>query len=209
MQFVFSLLLTLAVFNGFFVRTETAAAQEAAGWQLPETLDDSNTKVTFDVDTTWHVVHGVLSGITGSVAQSDPKNPSSISGELHFPIKRIDTGWGMRNDSLYEHFETDSFAEAAVSIVKTSGTCPPATVAAGSCAISLEAMITIHGTSKPMTLPATIEKAGNGYVVSGTVTFDWASFGIKDPSMAVAKVKPNVKVDYAVTLRPAAAPAAQ
>ena len=170
-------------------------------WKVPETLNDSNTKIYFDVDSTWHIVHGKLSGITGTIAPLDPATPLSVTAELHFPIQGISTGFSLRDDSLHEHFESETYPEATLTILGSNGTCTVTSLEGQVCKVTLDSELTIHGTTKKLELPATIVPAFGGALLSGSVEFDWQTFGIKDPSMSISTVKPMVSVYYSVRLK--------
>lgn len=173
-------------------------AQEGAGWRLPLELNDQNTQVRFEVDSTWHMVHGEVSGISGMAEQRDPNDPASIQAEIHFPVKKFDTGWGMRDSSLYDHMAADTYPEVTLEITGLKGGCGPEEAAAGGCSGTLQAKLHIRDVSRPVDLPVTIVRQGADYLASGSYTFRWAAYNVEDPSIMLAKVKPDVKVLYSV-----------
>lgn len=175
-------------------------ASAEAHWKLPLTVDDNNTKVTFDVDTTWHVVYGKTSKLSGTVNLGDESDLLSVNSEIHFPVKSFDTGWGLRNDSLYEHMQVDKFPEV---VLKTKGLgeqCTPSAVAAGSCKSTVQAELTICDVTKEIPLDLNIEDKGAEYLVSGKYSFKWAEYNVKDPSIIAASVDPVVRIQYSVTV---------
>jgi len=174
------------------------AAFAETAWQLPLEVSDSNTKVTFDVDTTWHVVYGKTSKLSGTVSLADPANLMSIQSDIHFPVKSFDTGWSARDDSLYEHMKADKFPEVVLTTTELAGECTPAVLASGECKATLQAKLTICDVSKDVPLEVKIEDKGENYVVSGTYAFKWADYNVDDPSILVAKVDPTVRVQYSI-----------
>ena len=183
----------------FSLISTDALAQTASPWNLPQKLDDSNTKIAFDVDTTWHIVHGAIKGITGAAKLSDPANPLSISAEIHVPVKSIDTGWGMRNSSLYDHMAADSFPEIIIRTKGIKGSCLPETVTEQGCKAILQANLSIRDVSKDVDLDIEIKKTPEGYHAAGKYSFAWADYKVEDPSIVMAKVNPTVEVKYSVT----------
>lgn len=195
---VISLLLVL------FLISSSALAQNASPWNLPQKLDDSNTKIAFAVDTTWHIVHGAIKGITGSAKLSDSADPLSITAEIHVPVKSIDTGWGMRNSSLYDHMAADSFPEIVIRTKGLKGECRPETVTEQGCKAILQANLSIRDVSKDVDLDVEITKTAAGYQAAGKYSFAWADYKVEDPSIVMAKVDPTVEVTYSVTFGPSA-----
>ena len=195
--------LLLFLFSGVLLPT-LAHAADAQLWKLPLALNESNAKVQFDVDTTWHVVTGHVREVTGTVSQREPNNPLSIDAEIHFPVKAFDTGWDMRDESLFEHMDEPKFPEVVLRIRSVEGVCELQLVQTVPCKVLLKGSLSITDVTKDVALDARIEAVPTGFKVSGETTFEWASYKVKDPSMAVAKVEPQVKVSYAVIL-PAAA----
>lgn len=175
-------------------------AQQPAAWKLPLDLNDENTSVRFDVDTTWHMVTGHISGTTGTVGLQDPGDISSIVADIHFPVKKFDTGWGMRDSSLYDHMAAEKFPEVRIQTSALKGNCTPELASAGGCSGMLEGQLTIRDVSKNVSLPVKITKKGSNYLVSGKYTLRWAEYNVEDPSIMVASVKPEVTISYSVTV---------
>ena len=181
---------------------QLANAEEAVKmWSLPASVSDENTKVTFKVDTTWHWVHGKTKGLTGQVTLSDKADPLSIVSEIHIPASTIDTGWGMRNSSLYEHMGTKSYPEILWKSTKLEGDCTPTKLAAEKiCKGELLGSLTIRDVTLEEKLPVTIELKDDTFHVGGAITFAWAKFNVEDPSMLGASVQPNVTVEYKIAI---------
>ena len=178
----------------FLLQTSIANAQS---WKLPLEVNDTNTEVKFDVDTTWHVVHGTLSKISGKIEQSDASNPLAVTSEITFPVKSFDTGWGLRNDSLHEHMKVDKFPNATLKTTAIEGSCTPDKLP---CDAKLKGTLTICDVTKDILVDIKIEKKDANYKVSGKYAFKWAEYNIDDPSIIAAKVEPTVEVKYSVVL---------
>jgi polyisoprenoid-binding protein YceI len=171
---------------------------ETSPWALPLTINDQNTKVAFDVDTTWHVVYGKVSGLSGNVALSDASNMMSVTSDIHIPVKTFDTGWGLRNDSLMEHMQAEKFPEVVLKTSALEGTCTKEGLSKEPCKGKLKASLTICDVTKDVPLDVTIEDKGDTYKVSGDYAFKWMDYNVKDPSIIAAKVDPTVRIQYSV-----------
>ena len=58
------------------------AETKLASWNLPVELTDKNTTVKFEVDSTWHMVHGTTAHISGNAKLLKPEDPSSVNVNL-------------------------------------------------------------------------------------------------------------------------------
>lgn len=193
MKNVLKLLLTALIFN-------TAFAEESNTWLLPLTINDQNTTVGFDVNTTWHVVHGKISNSTGTISLLDQKSPLSVVSEIHFQVKSFDTGWDKRNESLWDHMKADKFPEVILKTTSVVGDCNPEKVGSGDCKAKLVGTLSICDVTKPVEVDVVISKKTDSYVVAGYYSFKWADYNVDDPSILVAKVDPVVNVSYSVKL---------
>lgn len=183
-----------------FCNQPTCQAESITPWQLPLVVNDNNTVVGFEIDTTWHIVYGKIKGTTGSIALSNPNEPLSVVSEFHFPTANFETGWSKRDDSLHEHMKVEQFPEVVFKTTAAQGTCGPDQIAQGPCNVTLVGTLTICDVTKSISVDATIEKKGDTFEVKGAYEFQWAEYNVDDPSIIIAKVDPTVKVTFAVTL---------
>ncbi|MCB0322812.1 MAG: YceI family protein [Bdellovibrionales bacterium] len=179
--------------------TATSAGAEDA-WHLPLKLTDENTHIEFNVDTTWHVVTGVVHGVSGSAQLSNPNDAGSVAAEIHVPVTQIDTGWGMRNDSLYEHMAAPKFPEIVFTATSLAGGCTPEALEKAPCHGTLHGRLHIRDVEHEIDLPLDLKKEGDHIVASGEYKLEWASYHVDDPSIVMAKVEPVVAVTYRVEL---------
>lgn len=175
-------------------------AQENTIWGLPQSLSDKNTEVSFEVDTTWHIVYGKITGTSGSIKLSDVNNPLTVVSDIHFPTKNFNTGWDKRDDNLHEHMKVEQFPEVILKTSAVQGECSPQAVNKADCAAKLVGTLTICDITKDIEIPVTISKKEQSYKINGEYSFKWADYNVDDPSIIVAKVDPVVKVIYSVTL---------
>lgn len=166
-------------------------------WNLPTELHDSNTTVTFVVDSTWHTVHGTTKNIGGQVYLRDPKDPLSVVVDLRVPVTLFDTDSDLRDDRLREVMASQAFPEVRFVSTRLSPECEPSIVTKdGSCRGVLSGKLTIRDVTKEVSLPLLIRDTANGYRMEGTLAIRWADFHVEDPSILIAKLDPVVTISY-------------
>ncbi len=196
---VVCLIITAALFP---VWPRVASAAPAKwGWSLPQTLSDENTKITFEVDSTWHLVKGRTSGVTGKVWLADPRDELSVHARFDLPVARFDTDGEMRDERMREVMDSEHVPYVSLSVDSLRPSCDPASFATTQrCPAELAARLTIRGTERPMKLQGTLENRGSEIVLTGDSRFSWLDFGVEDPSILVAKLDPEVVVTYSVSI---------
>lgn len=194
--FLFMLLLSLLHTGTLYADTS------AARWHLPQDLDDGNVTIEFELDTTWHTVHGKTSLIKGNASLADEKDPTTVKVEVQLPVSKFDTGGSMRDSELREVMASDYFPFVVFEVMRLMRGCTPAVVLErGQCADELDGMLRIRDKRSPTTIPVVIKRDGDGFAIVGKTDIRWADFGVEDPSMLIARVKPIVTVHFEVHLR--------
>lgn len=178
----------------------TSVFAQSPSWQLPMEISETNTAVDFDVDTTWHVVHGHALKPSGKIWLRDPADPLSIEADIHFPLETFKTGMDMRDKSLRDHMAAKDFPEVVLHISKVDSQCTPQKVSTEKCKTSLHGQLHIRDVTREVDLEATIELVRGEYIISGSTVFPWADYNVEDPSIFVAKVQPSVTVKYSVQI---------
>jgi hypothetical protein len=97
-----------------FILLLSCQVAAADSWNLPQELNDQNTQVTFAVDSTWHMVHGVTSGLAGKVWLADPKNQASLKAEIRIPVARFNTDNASRDERLREVMAAKEYQEVVL-----------------------------------------------------------------------------------------------
>jgi polyisoprenoid-binding protein YceI len=175
------------------------ASQRAQGdtWNLPSPLNDSNTKVSFVVDSTWHTVNGTTKHLNGSVVLKDKNDPLSIVVDLKIQVKTFDTDWDSRDEKLQECMASDTYPVASFTSTRLSENCKPTVIdIAGKCSGTLTGILTMRDVSKEVALPVSITKERDSYLISGSLPVTWADYNIEDPSILIAKLDPIVTISY-------------
>lgn len=166
-------------------------------WNLPSQLNDSNTKVSFVVDSTWHTINGTTKNVNGSVVLKDKNDPLSIVVDLKIQVKTFDTDWDSRDGELQECMASDTYPLVSFTSNRLSEACKPALIdATGKCAGTLTGILTMRDVSKEVALPVSITKGQDSYLISGKLPVTWAEYNIEDPSILIAKLDPVVTISY-------------
>ncbi len=187
---------------GLLLLGHTSQAQaEQTFWNLPQTLSDSNVTVSFEVDSTWHMVRGSTKEIAGKAWLSEPTDYRTIRAEVALPVSQFNTDSSRRDTRLREVMHAAVAPEVRFSLTAAPSLCDPSTLEiAASCLAKLEGTLTINSTTREIALPVEITKNEAAFMIEGLTQFKWADFGVEDPSIIVAKLNPTVTVKVAVTL---------
>lgn len=178
-----------------------AGYANAPSWNLPKSLGDENVAVSFDLDTTWHMLHGQTKNITGQASLSNPRDPQSVQVEMKIPVNLFDTDNQSRDERLREVMSASDYPEVVIKTSRMESDCVPADVDKGAdCTGKLFGELSIRNVKKSVLLPFTMKKEGDRYSVVGEVEFNWLDFGVEDPSIFIAKVAKKVTVKYSVRL---------
>jgi|WetSurMetagenome_2_1015567.scaffolds.fasta_scaffold552584_1 polyisoprenoid-binding protein YceI len=152
------------------------------------TLDPAATTVAFTTKALWLVpVKATARATTGSGTVTAD---GLVRGTLEIDATSVDTGNAKRD----EHLRGDDFFSAAtypVFSVEVRGARPT-----GSGAYDLDATMTIHGTTRPLTLPATVTVSGGAATVTVETDIDRSEWGV-----SWAKMGAGLKNHVVVTAR--------
>lgn len=158
--------------------------------EIALTLDPTQTKLHFSVDSTLHTVHGTFALKSGSL-QFDPQT-GKASGSIVVNTVSGETGNNSRDQRLHkEILETWKFAEATFRPAQIDG---QVSLTAPS-DFKVKGIITLHGTDHELVVDVHSDFTGDHW--KGTAKFDvpYTRWGIKDPSNFLLKVKPVVNVE--------------
>lgn len=112
----------------------------------------------------------------------------------------LSTGFGPRDQRmLVSTLEVQTFPELRFEVSRIER--PPGG-AAGSDVLTLHGTLLLHGVSAPLSVVATLERAGEHVRLRGEVPLSLAAFGLPDPSVLVARFAPAVTVTFDLTGAP-------
>ncbi len=171
-------------------------------WYLPQALNDRNTSIRFEVDSTWHLVHGDTSGVTGKAILKEESDPTSVQVSLSLPVSKFDTNSSSRDERMNEVMFSDKYPSVTFVGEKLQKGCTPAIVRRDKeCRDELKGTLTLLATTKEVVLPLLIKESENEeFVVEGSLSLRWAEYGIEDPSIFIAHLNPVVTVFFKTTL---------
>ena len=180
-----------------------AAAANAADADQPVRLaiDPEGSEVTFQMETTWHAVHGTARGITGTiVSEGDPFKDAAVT--IVVDAATMETGNGRRDKTMHE----DYMMTREWPRITFRSTAAPALLGkdAGSGVVSFELTgdLTIRSETRGVILSLAAQPDGDGWLVTGEHIVSLRDYGIPDPSIFLNRVADAVKVTFSVRARP-------
>jgi polyisoprenoid-binding protein YceI len=171
-------------------------------WNLPANLDVNNTKISFKLDSTWHLVEGEVKQLTGHLELKDPKDFRSIFGWVEFSVLDLDTDNSTRDKKMRRVMHADKFPKVRFELIEVKGLCDPEHLiekASGCSGLGL-GKLSIAGVTLPSELKIEVQQVENKYVVAGVTKLKWADFGIEDPSIIVAYIDDIVEIAFNLSL---------
>ncbi len=176
----------------------TLLAQE---WQMPCHLSEANTKVQFEIDSTWHKIVGKVKDFSGDIWLSNSLDPKSIRARLTFPVLGFDTDNKSRDHELRHVMHVDAFPNVEYELTRVDGICSLKEFEqAKYCNITLSGNLKISGVMKEVSIPGSILFENNIYKVSGTLPISWGEYGVEDPSIFIAKLDPIAQVKFSLDI---------
>lgn len=176
-------------------------SEEKGAWGLPQKLNDATTSIKFELDSTWHRVYGTASGVEGKVWLEEPSDPRSVRGEITVPVGGMKTGNFSRDQKMYSSMHHEAFPKIVMKIHGSEGLClPEVVVPKEPCSFTLLGALTIAEATREFSIPAKITRVDSRYEISGSFPLQWREFGIKDPSVFIARIDDEVLVKFHLNL---------
>lgn len=190
--------LVLALFLSAAAAPPRLQALPATHPEIVLTLDPTQSKVHFNVDSSLHTVHGTFNLKSGTV-HFDPET-GKAGGEVIVFATSGDSGSNGRDARMHkEILETAKFPDAAFHPAQVEGK----VAASGPSDVKLRGTFTLHGADHDVTAQVHAELSGGHW--KGTAQFEvpYVAWGIKDPSNFLLKVKKvvNVELEMAGTMQ--------
>lgn len=165
------------------------AASVAQAQQRTFTLDPAQTKVNFTVDSTLHTVHGDFRLKRGSI-QFD-SNTGAASGELVVDSASGESGSDGRDKRMHkEILESPKYSD----IIFTPQHIKGAVANEGKSTVEVEGILTMHGKSKPVTMPIEVQLQNGTGSADGSFSVKYQEWGIKNPSTFILRVNDTVQI---------------
>lgn len=168
----------------------------AQAQQKTFTLDPAQTRVNFTVDSTLHTVHGDFHLKRGSI-QFDNAT-SQAGGEILVDAASGQSGSDGRDKKMHKDIlESPKYSDIVFTPQHIKGT----VAAEGKSQIEIEGMLTMHGKSKPATMPLEVQLQGGAGTADGSFTVKYQEWGMKSPSTFILRVSDKVEIHVHATGR--------
>lgn len=172
----------------------------ASASEIALTLDPTQCRVHYAVDSTVHAVHGTFNLKSGSI-HFDPST-GKAGGEIVVFATSGESGNDSRDKRMHkEILETGKYPEVVFHPTQIEGK----VTASGPSDVKLHGIFSIHGADHELTALVHAELAGDHWTGTGKFEVPYVTWGIKDPSNFFLKVKHvvNVEMDMSGTTKPA------
>lgn len=183
--------LMVRVFRHIFlsILAVTFAASVAQAQQKAFTLDPAQTKVNFTVDSTLHTVHGDFRLKSGSIQFDDATG--AASGELVVDSASGESGSNGRDKKMHKDIlESPKYSDIVFTPRHVKGT----VANEGKSTIEVEGILTMHGKSKPVTMPLEVQLQNGTGSADGSFSVKYLEWGMKNPSTFILRVNDTVQI---------------
>lgn len=163
-------------------------------WTSPSTagvlvLDPAASHVTFLLDATLHEVHGSFGLLAGEI-RFDPA-AQRASGRVVLDARSAETGLSSRDNNLKTKvLESDRYPE----IVFTPERLEIGPRSEEEAEVTIRGQVEIHGSREALAFPAHVTREGEGVRVQADFQVPYVAWGLRDPSVFILKVAPEVSV---------------
>jgi polyisoprenoid-binding protein YceI len=157
--------------------------------------------VVFESDAKLEFIEGTTNVISG-VIDFDPTKPQlPCGGHLRVDARTLKTGIEMRDEHMRErHLQTDQFPFIEFVLKSVEGL--PAQLESGSAQkFQLAGDFTVHGTTKAITAPGTVEMVATGgfdkpqaMIVTATFNIKLDDYGVPRPKMLLLKLAETIRI---------------
>ena len=166
-----------------------AAASVAQPQQRTFTLEPAQTKINFTVDSTLHTVHGDFQLKRGSIQFDNATG--AASGELVVDSASAESGSDGRDKKMHKDvLESPKYSDIVFTPQHVKGT----VANEGKSTVEVEGILTMHGKSKPVTMPLEIELQNGSGSADGSFSVKYQEWGMKNPSTFILRVNDTVHI---------------
>jgi len=161
----------------------------AQAQQKTFTLDPAQTKVNFTVDSTLHTVHGDFRLKRGTIQFDNATGQAG--GEIVVDSSTGESGSDGRDKRMHKDIlESPKYSDIVFTPQHIKGT----VAAEGKSQIEVEGTLTMHGKSKPATMPLEVQLQGGAGTADGSFTVKYQEWGMKNPSTFILRVSDKVEI---------------
>jgi len=172
-----------------FILSGLLTAGAAQAQQNTFTLDPAQTKVNFTVDSTLHTVHGDFRLKRGSIQFDNATG--NAGGELVVDSASGESGSDGRDKRMHKDIlESPKYSDIVFTPQHIKGT----VAAEGTSSIEVEGLLTMHGKSKPVTMPLQVQLQGGAGSVDGSFSVKYREWDMKNTSTFILRVNDKVYI---------------
>jgi len=161
----------------------------AAPWRV--TRGDVSVKCPMTIGGTFDAKTSALSGSLSPSAAHAP----ALDGSITVDLRTLDTGIGLRNEHLKEHYlevdKGEGYDKAVLSDIDLKGVHADSSEGKG----SFTGLLTLHGVKKTVSGPIEVRKTGEGVRVKASFPVHLPEYNIAEPRYLGVGVKDTVQVD--------------
>ena len=152
-------------------------------------------KISFELPTTFHLVHGTIGSWSGS-AEADPKEPGVLRARLAFRADSLQTGNPRRDAVLRDRvLESSQFPEILFEGERykgnLSGFGPGATITT-----ELAGSVVIHGVTRPLQASVQCAVLNDHILIAGAVPIHWKQYGLRNMSTLFNRIQDPLTVIF-------------
>jgi polyisoprenoid-binding protein YceI len=153
------------------------------------TLDPAQTKINFTVDSTLHTVHGDFQLKRGAI-QFD-NTTGAATGELVVDSASGESGSDGRDKKMHKDIlESPKYSDIVFTPQHVKGT----VANEGKSTIEVEGILSMHGKSKPVTMPLDVQLQNGTGSADGSFSVKYQEWGMKNPSTFILRVNDTVHI---------------
>jgi polyisoprenoid-binding protein YceI len=180
-----------------FAAAAMAVALPVSAQQYVATLDATQTKIEYSVDSTLHTVHGTFTLKNGEI-HFDPST-GKASGRIVVDATSGDSGNKSRDQKMHQEIlESQKCPEITFTPQQITGKFNPN----ASSQLEISGILQLHGQDHPLTATVSVEPS-EGAAARSTVhfTIPYIKWGLKDPSTWLLKASDTVKLEIQATAK--------
>src|SRR5260370_3601819 len=165
-------------------------ALQTSTQEIVFSLDPSQSKVHYMVDSTLHAVHGTFN-LKSGILRIEPAT-GKASGEIIVYATSGDSNKSSRDEKMHKLvLESSKYSEIVFSPTLLDGKLALSGPSDG----KLHGVLSLHGGDHDLIVPVHAEIAGDHWKGSTKFQVPYTQWGLKDPSNFLLKVKPNVEIE--------------
>lgn len=152
-------------------------------------LEPSDTSVAFDLDTTFHDVHGTMEVLEGDI-RFDPTS-RKVSGRVVVDATSASTEHAKRDKKMHRQvLESDRYPRIVFQPRSFEGVLDRS----GDSDLRINGTIEIHGSAHEVQIPTRVRLAGDSLTGTAHFTVPYVEWGMKDPSVLMFRAGKEVRI---------------